>query len=119
MNQRHVSFSVFLAPARSASLGRFATILARKNSRKCPGCNEAFQGAYAYPELLPVDETRNESSPDNLRGCKTFCSLTEADEIGITGMDPSYIFQGYTITHRWVIILAFAHNYERLRSSFG
>lgn len=90
--------------------------LARKNSRKCPGCNEAFQGAYAYPELLPVDEVRNESSPEQLSASARLFALShEADEMGITGMDPSYIFQGYTITHRWVIILAFAHNYERLK----
>src|SRR5579863_7204356 len=36
-------------------------LLARKNSRKCPGSTEAFQGAYTYPELITVAETRNES----------------------------------------------------------
>jgi hypothetical protein len=29
-------------------------LLARKNSRKGPGSTEAFQGAYTYPELIPV-----------------------------------------------------------------
>ena len=30
-------------------------------------------------------------------------------------MDPLYVFEGYSIRHRWVIVLALAHNYERLR----
>jgi epoxyqueuosine reductase QueG len=30
-------------------------------------------------------------------------------------MDSLYVFEGYTIDHPWVIILALAHNYERLR----
>jgi hypothetical protein len=30
-------------------------------------------------------------------------------------MDPLYVFEGYTIEEPWVIVLAFAHNYERLK----
>ncbi|NYF90218.1 reductive dehalogenase domain-containing protein [Tunturiibacter empetritectus] len=30
-------------------------------------------------------------------------------------MDPLYVFEGYTIEEPWVIVLALAHNYERLR----
>ena len=30
-------------------------------------------------------------------------------------MDPLYIFEGYVIDHPWVIVLALAHDYERLR----
>lgn len=91
-------------------------LLARKNSRKCPGSTEAFQGAYTYPELVPVAETPNESSPGNLaEDTKRFALSHEADDIGIAVMDPLYVFEGYSIRHRWVIVLALAHNYERLR----
>jgi epoxyqueuosine reductase len=91
-------------------------LLARKNSRKCPGSTEAFQGAYAYPELVPVAETRNASSSQDLSEAATSFALShEADDIGIAAMDPLYIFEGYAIDHPWVIILALSHNYERLR----
>jgi epoxyqueuosine reductase QueG len=30
-------------------------------------------------------------------------------------MDPLYVFEGYTIEEPWVIVLAIAHDYERLR----
>ncbi len=91
-------------------------LLARKNSRKCPGSTEAFQGAYTYPELISIAETRSESLPQELaEAIKSFALSHEADDIGIAGMDPLYVFEGYTIDHPWVIVLALAHNYERLR----
>ena len=30
-------------------------------------------------------------------------------------MDPLYVFEGYTIDEPWVIVLALAHNHERLK----
>ena len=46
-----------------------------------------------------------------------FCvgSAHEADDVGIAPMDPTWVFEGYRIEHPWVIVLALAHNYERLR----
>ena len=89
---------------------------ARKYSRKCPGSVEAFQGAYSYPELIAVAESRNASAPRELaEAAKTFALSHEADDIGIAAKDPLYVFDGYTIDHPWVIVLAVAHNYERLR----
>ena len=32
--------------------------LARRNSRKCPGSDQAFMAAYNFPELVPVSEAR-------------------------------------------------------------
>lgn len=91
-------------------------LLARKNSRKCPGSTEAFQGAYTYSGLIPVAQVRNESSPRELaEAAKSFAFSHEADDIGIAVMDTLYVFEGYSIGHPWVIILALAHNYERLR----
>lgn len=91
-------------------------LLARKNSRKCPGCAEAFHGAYTYPELIPAHPTRNEASPQKLsEAVKSFAMSHEADDVGIAAMNPLYVFDGYTIGHPWVIILALAHIYERLR----
>jgi len=91
-------------------------LLARKNSRKCPGSTEAFQGAYAYPELIAVAERRNESPPGELaEKLKEFALCHEADDVGIAAMSPLNVFEGYRVEDPWVIVLALAHDYERLR----
>jgi epoxyqueuosine reductase len=91
-------------------------LVARQSSRKCPGSAEAFQAAYNYPELVPVSEARNQAPAGQLSSEVTAFALAhEADAIGIAPMDPLYVFEGYTIDEPWVIVLALAHNYERLK----
>ena len=91
-------------------------IAARQSSRKCPGAGPAFQAAYNRPELIPVAETRNDAPAEQLsRDLAEFALSHEADDIGIAPMDPLYVFEGYTIDDPWVIVLALAHNYERLK----
>ncbi|HEX4311556.1 MAG TPA: 4Fe-4S dicluster domain-containing protein [Acidobacteriaceae bacterium] len=91
-------------------------VLARTNSRKCPGSTEAFQAAYSHPELIPVAATRNPAPAAQLAAEATAFALDhEADAVGIAAMDPLYVFEGYTLDEPWVIVLALAHNYERLR----
>jgi len=91
-------------------------LVARKSSRSCPGSPEAFQAAYNYPELVPVAEARNRAPAEQLANeVKAFALAHEADDVGITPMDPLYVFEGYTINEPRVIVLAIAHNYERLK----
>jgi epoxyqueuosine reductase len=91
-------------------------IVARQNSRKCPGSASAFMAAYNHPELIPVAEARNPAPAEELASEVTAFALShEADAIGIAPMDPLYVFEGYTIEEPWVIVLALAHNYERLK----
>jgi ferredoxin len=90
--------------------------LARQNSRKCPGSDEAFKAAYSFPELVPVSETRNPGSPAELTAqARAFALAHEADDVGMTPMNPLYVFEGYKIDEPWVIVLVLAHNYERLK----
>lgn len=89
---------------------------ARQSSRKCPGAAPAFLAAYSYPELVPVAKTRNGATPEQLAAdVVEFALSNEADAVGVTPMDPLYVFEGYTIEEPWVIVLALAHNYERLK----
>jgi len=91
-------------------------IVARQNSRKCPGSTEAFAAAYNHPPLCPVAERRRDAPAEQLAAeTKAFALSHEADAVGIAAMDPLYVFEGYTIEEPWVIVLALAHNYERLR----
>src|ERR1700722_8711965 len=90
--------------------------VARLNSRKCPGSAPAFMAAYNHPELIPVAETRNEAPAAQLAAETTAFALShESDAVGIAPMDPLYVFEGYSIDEPWVIVLALAHNYERLK----
>jgi epoxyqueuosine reductase len=91
-------------------------LAARQSSRKCPGSAAAFIAAYNHPELIPVAATRKEASAEQLTAEATSFALShEADGIGIAPMDPLYVFEGYKIDEPWVIVLALAHNYERLK----
>jgi epoxyqueuosine reductase len=91
-------------------------VVARQNSRKCPGSTEAFAAAYNHPPLCPVAEDRRIAPSEQLVAeTKAFALSHEADAVGIAAMDPLYVFEGYTIEEPWVIVLALAHNYERLR----
>ena len=91
-------------------------IVARNSSRSCPGSPEAFQAAYNYPELIPVAAVRNGAPADQLTSqVRSFALSHEADDAGIAPMDPLNVFEGYTVSEPWVIVLALAHNYERLK----
>jgi Pyruvate/2-oxoacid:ferredoxin oxidoreductase delta subunit len=91
-------------------------IVARKSSRGCPGSPEAFQAAYNYPELVPVAKAQSKGPAEQFAAEATAFALAhEADAVGIAPMDPMYVFEGYSIDEPWVIVLALAHNYERLK----
>jgi len=91
-------------------------MVARQNSRKCPGSTEAFAAAYNHPELCPIADERNLAPADQLATeVKAFALAHEADAAGIAPMDPLYVFEGYSIEEPWVIVLALAHSYERLK----
>lgn len=91
-------------------------IVARQNSRKCPGATEAFAAAYNHPELCPIALKRHSIPAEHFaEEIKAFALSHEADAVGITAMNPLYIFEGYGIGDPWVIVLALAHNYDRLR----
>jgi epoxyqueuosine reductase len=91
-------------------------IVARQSSRRCPGAAPAFMAAYIHPDLISVaDEQAEASADEHAARAIAFAIEHEADAVGIAPMDPLYVFEGYTIDETWVIILALAHNYERLK----
>lgn len=91
-------------------------IVARQSSRKCPGSAPAFMAAYNHPDLISIANDRIHATADEHTAEATeFALRHEADAIGIARMDPLYVFEGYEIDEPWVIILAVAHNYERLK----
>lgn len=90
--------------------------LARLNSRKCPGSVEVFMAAYNHPELVPIAEARNTAPAEQLAAEATAFALAhETGAVGIAPMKPLYVFEGYTIEEPWVIVLALAPDYEKLK----
>ena len=91
-------------------------VLARQNIRKCPGAAPAFLAANTYPDLVPIADARKDATAEQFTAEVTAFALShEADDVGITPMDPMYVFEGYTIDEPRVILLALAHNYDRLK----
>ena len=91
-------------------------IVARESSRVCPGSQEAFQRAYEYLTLLSVaGERKIRLAAEWTDAVRKFALEHEADATGIAAMDPLWVFEGYSIEEPWIIILALAHNYERLK----
>lgn len=89
---------------------------ARRNSRKCPGAAEAFKAAYMHPALVPVAPEPRPGAPDEFAKAMTeFALAHEADAVGMVPMNPLWVFDGYEIADTWVIVLAFAHNYDQLK----
>jgi ferredoxin len=91
-------------------------VVARTSSRKCPGSAQVFAAAYTHPELAPVADVRRKATPEEFAAEATAFALAhEAGGVGISPMDPLYVFEGYKIDEPWVIVLALAPNYERLK----
>jgi epoxyqueuosine reductase len=105
----------FWHPADQHPFGELQGV-ARLSSRKCPGAGVSFGAAYTYPELIPVAETPRVTTSETLSAeARAFALSHEADGFGIAAMNPLWVFDGYTVEEPWVIVLAFAHNYERLK----
>ncbi len=105
----------FWHPPDKHPYGELQTV-ARTSSRKCPGSAEAFVAAYTHPELTPVAAVRRRASPEEFAAEATdFALAHEAGGVGIAPMEPLYVFEGYAIDEPWVIVLALAPNYERLK----
>jgi epoxyqueuosine reductase len=91
-------------------------VAARSRMSQCPGYDAAFTKARNHPELVPVATVRKEAAAEEFTAAvEEFALSHEADDIGITPMDPLYVFEGYTIEEPTVIMLAVGHNYERLK----
>jgi Pyruvate/2-oxoacid:ferredoxin oxidoreductase delta subunit len=91
-------------------------VAARPRMSQCPGYDAAFTKARNHPELVPVAAERKEGSAEEFTAAvEEFALSHEADDVGITPMDPLYVFEGYTIEEPTVIMLAVGHNYERLK----
>lgn len=67
------------------------------------------------PEAAPQADTRLEKSAEEWsRLVKEFALADEGDAVGITAMDPLYVYECYDIKEPWVIIIGNAMPYDEL-----
>ena len=64
---------------------------------------------------VPIAEVPVDDTPANWTAqVKDFARAHEADQVGITALDPDWIFEGYEADYPWVIVLAVAMDYPEL-----
>lgn len=66
-------------------------------------------------ELAPVPVERSADAWTQFVKAAAYAS--GADAVGITAMQPQWVFEGHQVTQRWVIVLCVAHDWEQLRTA--
>lgn len=90
--------------------------LASNGCRVNQAATDAFMEANTYPELVPVNPTRADRTPEAWTTlARDFALNHEADLFGATPVRAHYVVQGYSVDEPNVIVLGIAHDYEELR----
>jgi ferredoxin len=72
------------------------------------------------PEPIPVADERADRSPAEwTETVKTFALANDADLVGIARVDPLWVFEGFEIAEKWLIMLGFAHDYDEISQAPG
>ena len=75
-------------------------------------------GGRGPSRLDPVSETRSEETPENWSGrVRTFALEHEADLVGVTAVDPMWVFDGYEVAAPWIIVLGVAMDHQKLATA--
>jgi epoxyqueuosine reductase len=68
--------------------------------------------------MSPLAETSVERSTEEwTRLVKDAARAAGADAVGITRMQPQWVYEGYEVTQKWVIMLCVAHDWDELRTA--
>lgn len=68
--------------------------------------------------IPPIADIAVEHSAEEWsRGIKAAALAAGADAVGITRLQPQWVFDGHDVTQQWVIILAVAHDWDALRTA--
>ncbi|MEQ8702198.1 MAG: reductive dehalogenase domain-containing protein [Bauldia litoralis] len=73
--------------------------------------------AQPLPEIAPGRVER--SAADWTAAIKDAALSLHADQVGITALRPEWVFDGYDIPYRWIIVLAVRMDYEPLSQAPG
>lgn len=74
-----------------------------------------YPNADRGPALVGVAaERRAGTAEDWTAAVREFALGDEADLVGIAPMETGYVFDGYEVRERWIVLIGVAHDYERL-----
>lgn len=66
--------------------------------------------------LAPLAERKTSLAQDEwVSGIKEAARAAGADDVGIARMRPEWVYEGYEVAQKWIIIIAVAHEYEKIR----
>ena len=75
-------------------------------------------GGRGPQQRIPLAETKVKQAPDAwAEAVKGFALKHEADLVGITRLDPTWIFEGYEADLPWMIVLGLAMDYAELATA--
>lgn len=79
-------------------------------------------GIFNTPERrdrgIPVAEAQEEDAPDNWTArVKEFALANEADLVAIAPVDQNWVFEGFTVTDPWVVVLGVYMDHSNLKTA--
>ncbi|HUT51675.1 MAG TPA: 4Fe-4S dicluster domain-containing protein [Alphaproteobacteria bacterium] len=88
-----------------------------RTSREQPSVDRLHEkfGGRGPAEPAPLAQSRIENTPkDWTAQVKAFAVTNEADLVGIARIDPNWVFEGYELSHKWIIVLGITMDQLRL-----
>jgi ferredoxin len=90
--------------------------IAGASCRATQEARDAFAAAQDYPPLEPVNPEPADRTPEAWTAmARAFALANEADLFGATPIADHHVVEGYAVAEPNLILLGFAHDYERLR----
>lgn len=75
--------------------------------------NAALEAPLPPVAAVPVRHDATEWT----RRVKVAAFAAGADAVGVTAVQPQWVFEGHTVAQRWVVMLAVAHDWDELRTA--
>ena len=92
-----------------------------KTSREQPSVDRLHEkfGGRGPNERVPVAQTKVEDSAEEWTAkVKDFALANEADLVGITRLDPNWVFEDYEVSSPWIVILGISMDQPRLAAVY-
>ena len=67
--------------------------------------------------VAQADVIASGSTQSHTEHIKTFALENEADWVGITTMKDEYLFEGYEVEHKYIIVIGVGHSYEEMKTA--
>lgn len=87
---------------------------------RIPYFRERLEECYANlgKPRAPIAGEHVEDTPENwTRRIKEFALANEADEVGITEIRPEWIYEGFEVKQKWIIVLGVTESYDKVATA--